>query len=338
MQAEMNAALVPKHVIPVSCASSQSVPRSGYPGLPSNSTIEASVKSAPDKEVPHHPARRREPEQAIAGLRVDVQVQLLEVLDQDPALAVDDRLGKPGCARAVEHPERVVEGQRGELQRPAPPGTHPPIPSRPGSRALPYAFSDGIAPAISETTSSAVDSPGLRSGIRRSPAAPSARSARIGRSRSAPRTRARPKTRSRRSMRTPTAPPRSPECWACMPRRGPPARRPTLAARRRSLRFAGAVRPTSTGPAAAARMRAGSRSLVVLIAEDVLGVADHGAGEPLRPGHLAAAEHTRLRLLEPHVEELDDRGPEVLDVLHRPPPEVLVSLDRTPRVCASQAW
>ena len=65
-----------------------------------------------DEEVPHHPAGRGEPEDAIALLRVEVQVHVLEVLEQDPALAVDDRLGQPGRARAVEQPQRMVERDR----------------------------------------------------------------------------------------------------------------------------------------------------------------------------------------------------------------------------------
>ena len=38
-------------------------------------------------------------------------MQLLEVLEQDAALALHDRLGQAGGARRVEHPQRVVEGQ-----------------------------------------------------------------------------------------------------------------------------------------------------------------------------------------------------------------------------------
>ena len=66
-------------------------------------------EQAADEEVPHHPARRREPEDAVALLRVDVQVELLEVLEQDPALALDDRLRQPGRAGGVQDPQRVVE-------------------------------------------------------------------------------------------------------------------------------------------------------------------------------------------------------------------------------------
>jgi hypothetical protein len=70
------------------------------------------------EEVPHHPARGGEPEQAVAGARVGVQGELLEVLEQDPALAVDDRLRQPSGPAGVQDPQRVVERQWSELERP----------------------------------------------------------------------------------------------------------------------------------------------------------------------------------------------------------------------------
>ena len=64
-------------------------------------------------------------------------MHLLEVLEQDPALAVDDRLRQARRARAVEHPQRVVERRRARtpamtLRRR---GTRPPSPCRRGSRS-----------------------------------------------------------------------------------------------------------------------------------------------------------------------------------------------------------
>ena len=47
---------------------------------------------------------------------VDVEVELLQVLEQDPALALDDRLRQAGGAGGVEDPERVVEGDALEAQ------------------------------------------------------------------------------------------------------------------------------------------------------------------------------------------------------------------------------
>ncbi len=66
-------------------------------------------EQAADQEVPHHPARRREPEEAVVGGQVRVQVRLLQVLEQDPALPLHDRLWQPRRARRVEDPQRVVE-------------------------------------------------------------------------------------------------------------------------------------------------------------------------------------------------------------------------------------
>ena len=67
--------------------------------------------------VPHHPARGREPEEAVAGPEVAVQGEHLVVLDEDAPVAVDDRLGQAGRARRVEDVERVVERQGLELGR-----------------------------------------------------------------------------------------------------------------------------------------------------------------------------------------------------------------------------
>ena len=50
MHAATNAALVPKHVISVASARSHNVPSDGYPGFPSNSTIDASLNSIPTRK------------------------------------------------------------------------------------------------------------------------------------------------------------------------------------------------------------------------------------------------------------------------------------------------
>src|SRR4029453_64389 len=41
----------------------------------------------------------------------------LEVLEKDAALAVHESLRKTGGSRGVQHPERMLEGQLGELER-----------------------------------------------------------------------------------------------------------------------------------------------------------------------------------------------------------------------------
>ena len=67
-----------------------------------------------DEVVPHHPAGGAEPEEPIGGAEIVVQRVDLEVLEQDAAMAVDDRLRQPGGAGAVEHEERMVERHRFE--------------------------------------------------------------------------------------------------------------------------------------------------------------------------------------------------------------------------------
>ncbi|CAM5535339.1 hypothetical protein SGRIM128S_00048 [Streptomyces griseomycini] len=69
-----------------------------------------SGQQAGDEEVPHHPAGRGVPEEAVLRAQVAVQAELLEVLDEDAALGLDDRLGQSGGTGGVEHPQRVVEG------------------------------------------------------------------------------------------------------------------------------------------------------------------------------------------------------------------------------------
>ena len=64
--------------------------------------------------------------------------------------------------------------------------------------------------------------------------------------------------------------------------------------------------------------------VVVAIAEEVLGVGQARAREPLRAGHLAPPEHALVRLGGLHVEELPDRGPEALEVVDRPAPQLVV--------------
>ena len=75
-------------------------------------------------------------------------------------------------------------------------------------------------------------------------------------------------------------------------------------------------------------------AVVALAAENVLGVIDPCPREPLGARHRAAAEHTRRRPPEPQLEILDDRGPERVDIRHRPAPQVLVALRTSARACA----
>ena len=210
-----------------------------------------------DQEVPHHPAGGGEPEEPVALLRVEVQVDLLEVLEQDPALAVDDRLGQPGGARSCRaptaggrrEPARRSAARRG---RRAPPATR----CRRGSRS---ARPSRRSPARCRRRSRCGRGRARRSGSRRRRGAPWARSARSGRPPTARRTRAPRSTTRRRSRPWPGRPRSSRGCWACRRPRCRRDRRPCAAARRRCGRSARAARPTSTARARAARRRGGWR-------------------------------------------------------------------------------
>jgi hypothetical protein len=67
--------------------------------------------------VPHHPAGRGEPEEAVVRPEVALQSERLEVFDGDAAVPVHDRLGQAGGARREQDVQRLVEGDAGELQR-----------------------------------------------------------------------------------------------------------------------------------------------------------------------------------------------------------------------------
>ena len=63
---------------------------------------------------------------------------------------------------------------------------------------------------------------------------------------------------------------------------------------------------------------------IVLAGEDVLGVVEAGAGEPLGARHPAAAEGALVVTVGLNAEEVPDRGPEGLEVVYRPAPELVV--------------
>ena len=50
------------------------------------------------------------------GLSSSCRAKALQVLEDDAAVPVHDALGQPGGAGGVEHPQRVVERHRVELQ------------------------------------------------------------------------------------------------------------------------------------------------------------------------------------------------------------------------------
>ena len=225
-----------------------------------------------DEEVPHHPAGRGEPEEAVAGVGVDVEVELLQVLEQDAALRLHDRLRQAGGAGGVEDPERVVEGDALEAELGALARGEQLVPARSrraagrgrargrGRAGRRCARRLGISACSAARTSRAGRSPCRRSGSRRPRRGPWARSGRSGRSRWPGRSRASSWTRPRRCWRW-RGRRRSPRgCSACRRRRGRRARPRARAGRRRPRRPGRAARPSSARRARAARRRGGSPS------------------------------------------------------------------------------
>ena len=69
-----------------------------------------------DEPVPHHPAARREVEDAVVTADVAMELMFLEVLQQRAAGAVHDALRNAGRARRIQHVERLIERKALERQ------------------------------------------------------------------------------------------------------------------------------------------------------------------------------------------------------------------------------
>jgi hypothetical protein len=100
------------------------------------------------------------------------------------------------------------------------------------------------------------------------------------------------------------------------------------------------------GGTAAARASIGLASLIAVGAriaaglpagQQVLRVVQLGSREPLRAGHLSLREHLLVVLRAAHTEELPDGRPEVLDLLDRPLPELLIVVERPTATLAGPA-
>ncbi len=212
-------------------------------------------QQAADEEVPHHPAGRREPEDAVARLRVDVQVLVLELLQQDPAVALHDRLRQARSCRSCRGP--TAGGRTGPARSSSGGAAGSGVAER--RRAGPVVEGDGVAqrrevglrvelaqhdrppqrrqpPLQLGQHRAAGRTPCRRTGSRRPRAAAPARSARSGRRRRWRRSRARRSTRSRRSRRRRAASRPPPAGSRRRRRRGRPAPIPPPAARPRRAR------------------------------------------------------------------------------------------------------
>ena len=208
-----------------------------------------------DERVPHHPRGRREPEEPAARLQVPAERVRLEVLEQDAAVPVDDRLRAARRPRGEEDEERMVERDGLERERRAlgeqvaPRDAHRERRSRRRARARRAGASAARRGSSRAPRDGRSCGPGSRSRRRR--AARRARAARGGRRRCGRRARARSSPRLRRCSRSRRTRRASPECSAGTRRRGLPGRHraaggrcvhvpPALGAPRTSARREGA--------------------------------------------------------------------------------------------------
>ncbi len=280
-------------------------------------------QQAADEEVPHHPAGRREPEQPVAGVGVEVEPELLQVLEQDAALSVHDRLRQSRRARAVEHPERMVEGELGELelagrQLPVAAGQVREHERALERRQLPLQLRHRLA-AVEVLAAVAVAVDGEEHlGLDLGEAVDDAAHAELRRA-------ARPRRADARAAEE------GGDRLGDVREVGGdaiPGLDARLAQRRRDrTRARPQLAPRPLAERAQLRRVADGDLGVVAAAEDVLRVAEPRSREPLRARHLAPAEDALVRLARLHLEELPDRAPEGVELVHRPLPEVVVVLE-----------
>ena len=281
--------------------------------------------------VPHHPAAGGEIEQPVLRLEVGVQQQLLEVLQQRAAGAVHDRLGHPGRARRIQDVDGVIERQLRERDRPGllrhevVPGhrlrERPRPRRRLEERGHHHVLERGQAAGDLGELGADVDRLAVVAvavdrdqhlGLDLAEAVEHALDAEIGRAGGPDRA-----ERGRGQHRDDGL------CGMRHDRGDPIARADALALQRRSelrhltvqLAVAQLAPPPILGPG-------DDRGVVVAAPEQVLGVIQLGADEPLRAGHsVAALQHLAPRPACAHVRKAPQRRPEQLGMLDRPRPE-----------------
>ena len=284
-----------------------------------------------DLPVPHHPAAGGEVENAILGLEIRVQQQLLQVLEQRAAGAMHDRLRHPCRARRVQNVDGVIERQLRERDRPGirhheivpgdGPGERPRLRRRIEERRQHHVLERGQAADDLDEFRAHVDRLAVVAvavdrdqhlGLDLAEAVEHALHAEIGGARRPDRA-----ERGRRQHRD--------DGLGGMRhhRRHPIARADALALQScgefRHLEMQLAVAqlppPAIFGPG-------DDRKLVVAPPQQVLGEIELGADEPLRPRHpVAADQHLAPRPACAHVRETPQRRPEQLGMLDRPRPE-----------------
>ena len=286
-----------------------------------------------DERVPHHPGGGGEPHQAVAGLEIPAEPVVLIGLDQDPAVAVDDRLRQPRRPRREQDAEGMVEGDGVERERPR--LGDQPIPLLGVLELVLGTSGIGNVNDVLEAGQGGGDLGDLGAAVDRLLAVgvPGDRKQQL---------------RLQLAEAVDHAPRPELRC----------TRRPDRAeARGREKRDQGLrnVREVGDHPVALSdpeslksgacprhlitevsegevdrppRLRAGEhrdRVGVLVAPEHVLGVVQAGAGEPLRTGHLPRAEDPLVWRPGPDLEELPERAPEPLEVIDRPAPELVVA-------------
>ena len=252
------------------------------------------------------------------------------MLEQDPALSVDDRLREPGRTGGEEDPERMVERQLSEVESRAAACRTEPVPAEDITRRVAGRQDDGVrqarerrsergdhfapvevAPAVAISVGrqqdlrldlgEAVDH-GRRPELR-SAGGPDRAQARAGE-----------KGGDRlRDIREAGG-----DAISGLDAEGAKPRRHL--GRKRAEVVPGELRRL------AGLGRIDDRNLLRrLVAKHVLGVAQLCPWEPLRERHLAPPEHPRRRPGGTDIEELVDRLPECHDVIDRPLPQALVA-------------
>ena len=270
-----------------------------------------------DQEVPHHPAGGGEPEETVAGTKIAVQPRLLQVLQQDAALPLDDRLRQTRRAGRVEDPERVVEGQAleaqlgglGEQLLPSARHQHRVLDRRDRGDDLGHALAAiEVAPAVAVALGGdqdlwldlleAIDHCG-GSELGRA-ARPDGADARAGQERH------HRLGHVRHVRRHPVA--------ALHPEPAQPG-----GAARHLIRE---LVPAQLAQRLGLRRVHDRRLPRPRPSEQVLGVVQLGAREPLGSRHLAATQHALVGRVD--LEPVPERAPEAVEVLHRPSPQLVV--------------
>ena len=288
-----------------------------------------------DQRVPHHPRRRREPQEAVAGAQIPAQPAVLEMLDEDSAVTVNDRLRQPGRARGEQHAQRMIEGHLLELERrrrarqervpadargqlvigPAGVGNRDELLERRQRRAQRRHLGAAVDRALAVAVAGDREHD-LR--LEHRETVDHAARAELGRARSPDRAEARRREEGDQRLRNVRQ-------VADDAVAGPDTERPQAGPGRRDL--LAQVAEGQLERAAGLRARDhGHGVLVALLAEHVLGVVQPRPGEPLGARHPLRTEHPLVRRRGAHAEELPERAPEALEVADRPAVQLVVAV------------